>query len=98
MVDKFCNNILLFIRDNLHINIYDDNLLINSIKNMYNTILIYDKKYFDINFNGLIYMVFCKYNIINKNDIKFVDNFSTKNKILYNEMKLTIYNDIYIVK
>ena len=84
MEEKIIYDILTeFINNNLNKNINNEILFKRTINNSINIIKIYDKVYFQKTFNDIMFMVFQKYNIIHKDDIKFVDNFDKNIRIKY---------------
>lgn len=96
MEEKIIYDILTeFINNNLNKNINNEILFKRTINNSINIIKIYDKVYFQKTFNDIMFMVFQKYNIIHKDDIKFVDNFDKNIRINYLKMSKIVYDNLY---
>lgn len=96
MEEKIIYDILTeFINNNLNKNINNEISFKRTINNSINIIKIYDKVYFQKTFNDIMFMVFQKYNIIHKDDIKFVDNFDINIRIKYLKMSKIVYDNLY---
>jgi len=96
MEEEILYNVLTeFINNKLNKNIKDEISFKRTINNSINIIKMYDKIYFQKTFNDIMFMVFQKYNIIHKDDIKFVDNFDKNIRINYLKMSKIVYDNLY---